>query len=50
MSINCQWYRDGERSPGWKGYDLICGTKRNEVGELDTYSENELLNIDREEE
>ena len=48
MSVDCQWYRDGAQSKGWKGYDLICGTKRNDAGELDTYGENELLNIDRE--
>ena len=48
-TVNCQWYRDRERSSGYKGYDLICGDKRNQKGELDKFGENELLDIDREE-
>ncbi len=49
QSAECQWFKDGEQSKGYKGYDLICGRKRNDAGELDTYGENELLYIDREE-
>jgi hypothetical protein len=44
--VNCQWYRDRERS---KGYDLIWGNKRNQNGELDNFGENELLDITRQE-
>jgi len=48
-TVKCQWYRDREQSKEYKGYDLICGDKRNEKGELDTFGENELLQIEREE-
>ena len=43
-TVRCQWYKQREM-----GYDLICGDKRNEKGELDTFGESELLQIEREE-
>jgi len=45
-TIECQFFSDRDTT----GYDLICGSKRNpQTGNLDTYGENELLTIDREE-
>lgn len=44
MVVECQFFSHRE-----SGYDLICGDKRNEKGDLDTYGENELLRIDKEE-
>ena len=45
MKVSCQFFTSRDTT----GYDLICGDKRNEKGDLDTYGENELLSIDREE-
>jgi hypothetical protein len=45
MTVRCQFFTNRDIS----GYDLICGSKRNEKGDLDTYGENELLFIDKEE-
>jgi hypothetical protein len=45
MIVECQLF--GSRASN--GYDLICGNKRNAKGEVDTFGENELLLVDREE-
>jgi hypothetical protein len=45
MKVHCQFFTSRDTN----GYDLICGDKRNEKGDLDTYGENEFLFIDREE-
>jgi hypothetical protein len=45
MKVHCQFFTSRDTN----GYDLICGEKRNEKADLDTYGENELLFIDREE-
>jgi hypothetical protein len=45
MKVECQLFKSRDVS----GYDLICGSKRDEKGDLDTHGENELLYIDREE-
>lgn len=45
MQVECQFFNSRDVS----GYDLICGNKRNQKGDLDTVGENELLYIDKEE-
>ncbi len=45
MTVSCQLFKSRDVS----GYDLICGSRRNEKGDLDTYGENELLFIEKEE-
>jgi hypothetical protein len=45
MMVECQLFKNREVN----GYDLICGSRRNQKGDLDTYGDNELLQIDREE-
>jgi hypothetical protein len=45
MTVECQAFASRDVS----GYDLICGSKRTEKGTLDTFGENELLQIDKEE-
>jgi len=45
MTVECQDFASRDVS----GYDLICGSKRNQKGTLDTFGENELLQIDKEE-
>jgi len=45
MKVECQFFANRDVS----GYDLICGSKRDPNGNLDTYGENELLFIDKEE-
>ena len=44
MTVECQVFKQKDL-----GYDLICGSMRNQKGDLDAYGENELLTIDREE-
>jgi len=44
MVVECQFFNGRDVS----GYDLICGSKRNDKGNLDTYGENELLLVDKE--
>jgi hypothetical protein len=43
MTVECQVFPHREA-----GYDLICGSRRNDKGNLDTYGENELLIVDKE--
>ncbi|MGA9043022.1 MAG: hypothetical protein WB421_21010 [Terriglobales bacterium] len=45
QTVECQLFENR----GVNGYDLICGRSRNNKGNLDTYGENELLFIDKEE-
>ena len=45
MTVECELFTSRDVN----GYDLICGSKRNKDGKLDTYGENELLFVDREE-
>jgi len=45
MTVECELFTSRDVN----GYDLICGSKRNKDGNLDTYGENELLYVDREE-
>ena len=45
MTVECQSFENRDVT----GYDLICGSRRDEKGNLGTYGENELLFIDREE-
>jgi hypothetical protein len=45
MTVECQFFKSRDVSE----YDLICGSKRTEKGALDTFGENELLFIDKEE-
>jgi hypothetical protein len=45
MTVHCEFFKDRDVN----GYDIICGSRRNEEGDLDTYGENELLYVDREE-
>lgn len=45
QSVECQSFEDRDVN----GYDLICGSKRDSDGNLDTDGENELLYIDKEE-
>jgi len=44
MTVECQFYANRDGS----GYDLICENMRNEKGDLDTFGENEMLDIDKE--
>jgi hypothetical protein len=43
MTVECQFFENRQ-----VGYDLICGSRRDEKGNLAQYGENELLLIDRE--
>ena len=43
QTVECQFFESG----GY-GYDLICGSKRNEKGDLDVFGENDLLTVDKE--
>jgi hypothetical protein len=45
MTVDCQLFENRHVN----GYDLICGSKRDEKGDLATFGENELLQIDKEE-
>jgi hypothetical protein len=45
MIVECQFFSSRDSY----GYDLICGNKRNAKGDLDTFGENELLTVDKEE-
>jgi hypothetical protein len=45
MTVECQFFENRQVV----GYDLICGSKRDEKGDLAAFGENELLQIDKEE-
>jgi hypothetical protein len=45
MKVECQFFANRDVN----GYDLICGSKRDPNGNLDTYGENKLLSIEKEE-
>jgi hypothetical protein len=45
MKVDCEMFKNRDVN----GYDLICGNRRDEKGDLDTHGENEMLYIDREE-
>ena len=44
MTVECQFFTSRDVN----GYDIICGSRRNKNGDLETYGENELLFVDRE--
>ena len=45
QTVECQFFANRDAN----GYDLICGSKRDPNGNPDTFGENELLFIDKEE-